>query len=243
MLTENLTVSTITWARDRKEEKLLYDSLSALSGKNIHIIAVDGGSNEEFLDSLKKFRNISVIRSSKKGLQNQVVESLNEAQLSSKYILYAESNKNDFFRNNFDSLLSMSMSIIDKDPNVGIILPSRTEKSFSTYPTFQQRSESFLNVILREFIDKKTGDFAYGPRIIVHDLIPYLDRLPKDVSWGWMTYLLIIAKKIGKSIYIVDLDLPCPENEREDTDTDRLLRLKQLKNHLQAIEEGLSFKL
>lgn len=242
MPVEKFTVSTITWARDRKEEKLVYDSLSALAGKNIHVVAVDGGSSEEFLDSLKKFRNISVIRSSKKGLQNQVVESLREAQASSRYILYTEANKSDFFRNQFDGFLSRAMNVIDKNPNTGIVLPSRTKESFSTFPEFQQRSEFFLNTVLSEFLDKK-GDFAYGPRIIASDLIPYLDQLPRDVGWGWMTYLLLITKGLGKNIHTVDLDLPCPQGERENTYADKLLRLKQLKNHIEAVEEGLKFKL
>lgn len=242
MSTENLTVSTITWARNRKEEELVYDSLSALSGKNIHVVAVDGGSSEEFLDSLKKFRNISVVKSSKTGLQNQVVESLRKAQTSSKYIFYTEANKSDFFRSHFDGFLSRAMNIVDRDPNTGIVLPSRTKESFSSYPAFQQQSESFLNTVLSEFIERGVGDFSYGPRIIVRDLIPYLDGLSRDVGWGWMTYLLLISKKLGRSIYTVDLDLPCPKDERENTYADKLLRLKQLKNHIEAIEEALNFK-
>lgn len=243
MSVEKLTVSTITWARDKKEEKDIYDSLFALSAKNIHVVAVDGGSSEEFLDSLKKFRNISVIRSSKKGLQNQVVESLREAQASSRYIFYTESNKSDFFRNQFDGFLFRAIDIMDKNPNTGIVLPSRTKESFSTFPEFQQRSESFLNTILSEFLDREMGDFAYGPRIMVRDLIPYLDRLSRDVGWGWMSYLLIIAKRLGRSIHTVNLDLPCPKDERIETDAIKLFRLRQLRNHTEGIEEGLSLKL
>lgn len=220
----------------------MYDSLSVLSSKNINIVAVDGGSSKEFLGRIKKFRNISVIRSSKKGLQNQVVESLLEAQASSRYIFYTESNKSDFFRSHLDGFLSRAMTIIDKNPNAGIVLPSRTKESFSTFPEFQQRSESFLNTILSEFIDREVGDFAYGPKIIASDLIPYLGHLLRDVGWGWMTYLLLIAKKLEKSIYAVELDLPCPRDERENTYADKLLRLKQLKNHIEGVEEGLNFK-
>lgn len=242
MPAEKFTVSTITWARDRREEDLVYDSLSKLSSKNIHVIAVDGGSREEFLDKIKTLRNISIFRSSKEGLQNQILESLNKAQTSSKYVFYTESNKNDFFKNHLDEFLSEAAKIIDKDSNVGIILPSRTEESFSTYPVFQKKSESFLNMTLNELLDKKTVDFTYGPRVIASDLIRYIGQLPKDIGWGWMTYLLFIAKKLGKNIHAVDLNLSCPQNERENTPSEKLLRLRQLKNHIQATEEGLSFK-
>lgn len=242
MSAERLTISTITWARDKKEEKSIYGSLSTLSNKNIHIVAVDGGSSEEFLNNLKNLRNISIIRSLKKGVQNQAVESLNKAQSYSEYVFYTESNKGDFFRNNLDEFLSKANSIIDKDPNAGVILPSRTKESFSTYPVFQQQSESFLNTILGEFLNKKAIDFSYGPRIITGDLIPYVGQLPRDISWGWMTYLLFVAENLGKNTYAVDLDLPCPKDERIETESDKLFRLKQLRNHIEAVEEGLKFK-
>jgi len=242
MLTENFTVSTITWARDKREENLVYDSLSTISDKNIHVVAVDGGSREEFLYRIKSLKNISVIISSKKGLQNQILESLKEAQRSNKYVFYAESNKNDFFENQLDEFIFRAMNIISKNPNTGIVLPSRTKESFSTFPSFQQQSESVLNTILSGFLGKNVKDFAYGPRIIAGDLIPYLDRLPKDIGWGWMTYILIIAKKMGMSIHAVNLDLPCPKDERVETESDKIFRLKQLRNHIEGMEEGLKFK-
>jgi hypothetical protein len=86
-------------------------------------------------------------------------------------------------------------------------------------------------------------DYTYGPRIMSSTLVSYLDRITEDVGWGWMSFLTIIAKRLGKSVHSVVLDLPCPEEERSEGEAERIFRLSQLKDHVSAMTQAMRLQL
>ena len=51
----NLSIATITWARDDKEENLLRQSLQQLATFQIPVFITDGGSNADFLNFVDSF--------------------------------------------------------------------------------------------------------------------------------------------------------------------------------------------
>ncbi len=238
---ERLVFSTVTLAKTREEEETIVRGIEMLSSKNIpSLIIVDGGSSSDFIARLGAIPRTSLVQKGG-GLFVQTKEALNKASgESSPYIFYAESNKEQFFKTSLDEFVQKAFEHMERDPNCGIVLPSRTSGSFATFPSFQREEELSLNRLLKELMGRAGDeDFAYGPRIILRDLIPYLNRASKEIGWGWMSYLLIIVNRLGKSIYTIPLELPCPEKERGETRADKLYRLEQFRNHIDGINEAL----
>lgn len=245
MSCEKLAVSTITFARNEKEENLILEGLSSLSAKKVpSIFVVDGGSRKEFLEQLKTIPKIFLISSLGDGLQNQIAESLKKAKESgAPFIFYTESNKAWFFKEKADEFIEKALNLAEKDPAFGMAIASRTPESFSTFPPFQRYEESVVNKLIADFGGlEQNGDYTYGPRIISSSLIPYLDRISGDLGWGWMSFLLIVGKRLGKNIHTVSLDLPCPPDEQKETEKDKVYRLKQFKNQVDAIYQAVTIQ-
>lgn len=241
MARENLVISTITLARSKAEGNLILNSLEMLIDKGIApIIAVDGGSDREFVEKIESLKGVSIITDKKDGLQGQIKKSLLEAKKTGyRYIFYTEPNKYDFFASQTEIFVDKTMELADNDVNFGIALPSRNQKSYTTFPPFQQYTETVTNNLISSFNGKTYGkDYAYGPRIIESSLVSYLNKIEDDLVWGWMSFLVIIAHRLGKTLHTISLDLPCPENERIETENDKVYRLKQLGDHIKAIYQA-----
>lgn len=237
MRIENLSVSTITLARNKNEAVKICDSLKVLSKHFPIVVAVDGGSSPSFLKDIRNIPHVRIL-SEKGGLVTQVKRSLQEAARENKqFILYTESNKLAFFENSLSRFLELADSYIH-DPNCGVILPCRTSDSFATFPPFQQITEGFLNLVLSKFTMSEL-DYTYGPRIISASLLSSLNEIGDDMGWGWMSDIILAAKKQNKKIIGIEVDLPCPIDERAETEKDKRHRIKQLRDHLLTIERNL----
>ncbi len=196
------------------------------------VFAVDGGSSDKFLSKAKEISNLFMVRS-EGGLVSQVKRSLNEAlKTNADYILYTESDKQLFFQDKIDAFSSLSSEILPTNP--GMILASRTQESFSTFPPFQRRAEHFLNDMLAN-ITGNVCDYSYGPRILSRDLLPHIDDLGESMGWGWMTYLVLAAHRLNKEVKNIELSLPCPPDQQGETENDKKYRLQQLQQHLYVI--------
>ncbi|MBI4226101.1 hypothetical protein HY612_03220 [Candidatus Roizmanbacteria bacterium] len=234
-------ISTITLARSTNEEKrittalgILYKNL-ARSGRQIPIVAVDGGSDISFVKKVEGILGIDVPLASEKGLFPQVLASLQWAKdRGVNAILYTESDK-VLFSERITNLLTPAEDLMHMHSNFGIILAARTPESFATYPETQRAEESTVNSLLRD-ITGLDFDFTYGPRIISADMIDHLKKLPKDIGWGWLSAAVVIAKKRGKGIYAVTMDFPCQVEDKFETESDRKYRQSQAQNHRYAID-------
>lgn len=232
-----MSCATLTFARSESEEKLIFDSLQILSKKVSCLVVVDGGSEIKFLRKIKKIPNIKLIINHGTFIE-QVKASLKEAVRRSNVVLYTESDKKYFFSNSLEQFLTRSEPYL-LDDNFGIILPSRDKQSFLSFPKFQQQTEKFLNSTISHFLKKKL-DYTYGPRIISRELVSYLDDVNKDITWGWMTYVLLKAYKNNKTIHGVELYLPDINNQKEDS-MNKIYRISQLEAHLEAFKMAQSY--
>src|SRR5688572_16435743 len=119
---KDLSIATISWARNSEEESLLRDSLGLLSSLKIPVFLSDGGSPPAFIDFLKKLSHFTPVPVKGKGLWAQAKSSVTEAlHAGSKFILYTEPDKLAFFRDDLPKMLQE----IKVDDRTGIVLASR----------------------------------------------------------------------------------------------------------------------
>ncbi len=224
-----LSVTTITWARDEQEETLLRSALSRLALMQIPVFVTDGGSGESFIEFLYSLPNFTVVQPLGKGLWNQVNSSLHATLSSNKtHVLYTEPDKLDFFTNSLENFIEEAYE------TMGIVLASRTEEAFASFPAFQQTTETSINFCCAEVIHQPF-DFTYGPFILNRKLIPFLKDLPADIAWGWRPFAFCIAHRLGYSIQEIKADNYCPVDQRQDSPKERIYRMKQLHQNIEGV--------
>jgi len=233
---DQLTVATITWARNQDEEQLMGGAMGRLAQEELPTFITDGGSVQPFMDYLHSFPHFRVLERDKPGVLAQTRRSLNAAyETGHPFILYTESDKEWFFQNQLRDFIAQAPS----DKEVGVVLAARSPASFATYPPSQQYAETVSNHLCTESFGIET-DYFYGPCILHRDLVPYLELVQSDIGWGWRPFICGIAQRLGYSIVPLITDLPCPPGQREDSQTERLHRLRQLSQNIQGLVLALS---
>lgn len=228
---KGLSIATITWARDESEEKLLRASLQQLAKLNIPVYITDGGSDERFLSFLRSFPQFHLLNTKVKGVYPQVKSSLQAAfQSGSDFILYTEPDKYDFFARYLRGMLHEAAP----GEGVGVILASRSEEGFETFPPFQQMTETTINNCCAE-ITGKLLDYTYGPFLVKRQLVSWLDLVQEDIGWGWRPYLFGVAARTGYHIEAIVNNFSCPPDQQQDNSSERLYRMRQLTQNIQGI--------
>lgn len=227
----DLSIATITWARDEAEEKLLRQSLQQLAKLQVPVFITDGGSNGGFLDFLKSYPNFILLETAARGVWAQVKNSLLKAyQSGSAFIFYTEPDKHDFFLTGLQRMLD---EVIVNERS-GIITASRPAAGFATFPAFQQMTETTINNCCTEI----TGipiDYTYGPFLINRQLVPYLNLVQEDIGWGWRPYTFVIARRLSYAIEAFTDDFSCPLSQQQDNNAERIYRMRQLTQNIQGI--------
>lgn len=228
MLNLNVSIATISWARNEQEEKLLRDSLEQLAARNIPVYITDGGSSKNFLQFLRHLKNFTVFE--EKGLWLQAGRSIKEAsKAGSKFILYTEPDKLEFFEKHLPRLLQWRIK-----ENTGVIVASRSSIAFASFPAFQQMTETTINHCCAEIIGREM-DYCYGPFLFNAQLVPLLTTLDEDCGWGWRPFLFAIAHRLGYKIESYVGEFYCPPDQREDNATERIYRMKQLTQNINGL--------
>lgn len=228
---DDISIATMTWARNEEEEKLLREAMRYLAEERMTVFVTDGGSGPSFVDFLSSFPNFQILKSDAPGVVAQTKRSLKAAyNLGTKYIFYTESDKDLFFSNKLREFLSDAPN----DDQVGVILASRSAESFSTYPESQRYAESVINHLCARIVGEQ-GDFVYGPLILNRALIPYLELMKEDLGWGWRFFIMVIAKRLGYRIIPWVADLPCPPEQQEDSQMELIHRMRQLSQNIQGL--------
>jgi hypothetical protein len=226
----DVAIATITLARDEQEEALLRKSLRQLAELQIPVYITDGGSGTGFLDFIRSFPQFTLSDAKVKGVWAQAKKSLSEAYAhGSKFIFYSEPDKADFF-----AQLPSVINDIQADEKSGIVMASRSATAFSTFPAFQQMTETTINNCCAEIIGKN-GDYTYGPFLLSGRLLPYLELVKEDIGWGWRPYTFGIAKRLGYQVDSYVGDFSCPPEQQEDTPSERIYRMRQLSQNMQGI--------
>jgi len=226
-----LAIATISWARGADEEQLLRESLAYLAVFDIPVFITDGGSGPYFINFLQSFRHFTVLKSEGRGVWAQARKSVQAAQAAgAHFILYTEPDKRDFFR---DYLLRF-ITAISTDKSTGIVLASRSEKGFATFPAFQKTTETTINQCCAEIIGKPV-DYTYGPFLLNCSLVPFFNFLPEDIGWGWRPFAFGLAHRLQYSVTPVTEDFSCPVEQRADSPTERIYRMRQLSQNIQGL--------
>jgi hypothetical protein len=228
---KDIVIATITLARDEHEEFVLRKSLEHLAELDIPVYITDGGSRMDFLQFIKSFPHFQLLPDHIRGVHPQAKNSLNAAYRSkTAFIFYTEPDKGDFFH----QLSSKIDQEIETDDRTGILLFSRSETAFATFPPFQQMTETTINNCCQELIGHAV-DYTYGPFILKSELVPYLDPVREDLGWGWRPYIFGISHRLGFNTSSFTGPFSCPPDQREDNQKERIYRMRQLSQNIHGL--------
>jgi len=227
---KQIAIATITWARDESEDALLRSSLPHLAAIGLPVFITDGGSGTGFIEFLKGFPQFSVLKTEARGVWAQAGNSARKAyEAGADYILYTEPDKKAFFEHALPNFLAE----VKPDEDAGIILASRSAAAFSTFPSFQQMTETTINNCCAE-VTSNRQDYTYGPFLMHRKLVPSLQLVQDDIGWGWRPYVFCIAQRLGYNIRNVTGEFNCPEEQKQDSAAERIYRMKQLLQNIQG---------
>lgn len=236
---DNIVVAMPVLSRTLEEARLLEAALQALARLQLPIVAADAGSHLDLIKYLETVSNLTLLRLQRgpgSALVQQVKAALAEAATrQSAFILYTEPDKKWFFEHRLCEFLEFRK----QHQNAGIIVASRDESSFSTFPATQQLTEQLTNRLLSRLFGVE-ADFLYGPLIIHSKLVSYLHLIPDDLGWGWRIFIMAVAHRLGWPLIPFEAPLPCPAEQRsEDDEKSRLYRIEQMAQNVRGVRAGL----
>lgn len=231
MDTGHASVATITLVRSDSEETLLRRSLELLACCDLPVAVADAGQSAAFAQFLRRVPGFSIVNPSEQGLVAQVQASFSvAAAFDTPFILYAEPDKELFFEQRMLPFLRAAPGQGD----VGVVLASRSPRTFDTFPPMQRYTEGVINRLAAELIGA-AGDYSYGPFLMNRSLLPFLARVDRRVGWGWRHAMFVAARKQGLRVVHVEDDYPCPRDQRCEDDAERLHRMRQLSQNIAGL--------
>lgn len=226
-----IIIATITLARNEAEETELKESLETLVSLNIPVVVADGGSTPYFLSFLDTLPGVTVLPNKTGGVWPQAKASVKAAaQMDKPFIFYTEPDKKEFFKSGLMQMIAQ----IETRQTTGVVLASRSEEAFASFPTFQQRTEATINSCCEEVTGLQT-DFCYGPFLLTKNLAPYLDLVNEDIGWGWRPYVFGVAHRLNYDLHPITGDFFCPQQQRADNPKERIYRMKQLEQNIRGL--------
>lgn len=235
MKTNDLVIATISWARNMEEEKVLRESLKELAELDVPVCITDGGSTDSFIEFLHSNPRFVICQA--KGLWPQARLSITTAmENGAKYIFYTEPDKLQFFSDHLRQMLSIEIE------EAGAVLASRSTKGFSSFPAFQQMTETSINNCCGEVIGKEM-DYCYGPFLFNSNVVPYLGVLDDNIGWGWRPFVFAIAHRLGFSVKNYEGDFICPQGQQLDDQNERIYRMKQLTQNINGLVQAATMEL
>jgi hypothetical protein len=219
----------MTLARDAGEKRALEDALGDLAACGLPVFVTDGGSDEGFVDAIRRFPDFTVCPPCTDGLWPQIERSLARAYASgARFVLYTEPDKRVFFRERLQRF------VVDAPDagEVGIVLATRDEAAMATFPPFQQYTESVINRCCTEVLGKRF-DYSYGPFLIHREVLPRLSITRREIAWGWRPYAFGIAHRLGLRVEQLEYGCACPAEQRGDSE--RVYRMQQLAQSVEGL--------
>lgn len=236
MFAGDISIATMTLARDEEEAAVLRRSLAALAALGVQTVITDGGSVPDFVEFLRGFAHFEVIESKSAGVVDQTRVSLRRAAKGSnaRFVLYTEPDKTEFFERGARAFADAA-----RTQDGGVLLAARDAESFLTFPESQRYAEGVINKLCAEQLGLD-ADYCYGPLLIERSLVGELDRLDASIGWGWRFFLFALARKSNLPLAAHVGDFPCPPEQRADSAAERFHRLRQLSQNLQGLLLGLN---
>lgn len=228
----DLSIATLSWARNNEEEWSLRTSLQALASLGLRVYITDGGSPGPFVRFLHGLPGFTVFQA--KGLWPQVKQSISAAQASgARFILYTEPDKKAFFRQHLPQMLDL----IDPGQRTGVVLASRSREGFASFPAFQQMTEETINRCCSVVTGLQT-DYCYGPFLFHAQLVPFLNTIRDDAGWGWRPYLFALAQRLGWQLDVYEGSFLCPMDQRNEDPGEKIYRMKQLTQNIVGLVQA-----
>jgi hypothetical protein len=236
---EGIAIATPTLVRDAGEGPLLRSALASLAALDLPLFVCDGGSGGDFLGYLRTLSRTTLVPPSGTGLVAQVKGSLRAAQATgARFVLYTEPDKRAFFEQKLGTFLGRA----PLDDNVGVVIAGRSSSSFATYPRTQRFAEETINRLTGEHCGVD-GDYSYGPLLLHHSIVPFIDAAGAELGWGWRHFIFAVTHRLGRKVVHIEDDLPCPDDQRVDDERERLHRLRQLGQNVNGLLAGVTFDL
>jgi hypothetical protein len=230
-----VAIATMTLVRDGGEERLLRRSMEALAGAGYPVFVSDGGSGQEFVAFLQALRGVTVVPPSSAGLVGQMRASMAAAAATGAgFVVYTESDKEKFFQ---AGLRTFTGSLHVADPP-GLVLASRSNAAFKTFPRTEQITEAAVNDLYERFFGSR-GDYSYGPFALRADLVRFVEHAADDLGWGWRHFIFAIAHRLGHGVVHQSDDYSCPADQQGEDQHERLHRVRQLWQNVRGLEAGL----
>lgn len=231
-----IVIATISWARNKKEAKIILKTLVELNKLGLPVVLTDDSQSKfPLFDKAKKLKNFRVFKAS--GLDAKVKKSFSEASRLGQFIFYTESDKLEFIRDSAQLFLDTFL----KNPK-GIWLAARLPMNFKRLPVYQEEMERFLGDSFSALTNVPNEDISYGPRIFPSSLVKYLLAVQSPIQWGWQAYLLIISHRLHLPIRIIKLNTVSPVDVQKNRDL-ILFRMEQVIDSLRGFQLGLDAKL
>jgi hypothetical protein len=145
-------------------------------------------------------------------------------------VLYTEPDKLWFFEQKLASFAGQAAD----DEGAGVVLAARSDASLATYPPFQQYTERTFNHLCGEWLGYH-ADYTYGPFVMRRPLAEHVSTVNDAVGWGWRIYAFGAAHRQGYRIAQVVDDFPCPVDQRDEEERERIHRLRQLAENIQGL--------
>ncbi|MFZ3077905.1 MAG: glycosyltransferase [Candidatus Aenigmatarchaeota archaeon] len=226
-----IIVATITWDGGISAEGgKIIKTMRELKKYGYDVITVDGGSSKETIEGMRE-SGAKIYRQKGKGIGSAMKESIRHAYDSgADAIVYMESDKYSYPKEIEKTIGPVLGGKAD------LVVPSRSAKSFLTYPPFQILTESLINASISVIL-KNFADYTYGSRTFGRKVAPYFFE-SRYSDWGVMYNPLKRLKQDGfktKAVY-VDVSFP-KEDYRKEFASAKVwrYRLKQIKQDLKPV--------
>jgi hypothetical protein len=224
----SIVIATITLARSSDEERLLARALARLAATGAPLVIADATPGPSLREKLRELSGVQLMTRQDGGLVGQVRASFEfAAALGRPFILYTEPDKEHFFEHGLEPFIRDAPDGL----GAGIVLASRSEEAFRTFPPVQRVAEGALNELCAELIGAR-GDYSYGPFLMTRELVPHVARLDSKLGWGWRPSTFLAAHRAGFTVNHVTGDYFCPPDQRREDDADRRHRLNQLSQNI-----------
>lgn len=228
---EQVAVATITWARSPAEETVLRRSLERLATNGLPVAIADRGERPAFTAFLERLPGVVVSVPATRGLVAQVQASLASAVTFDRpFTLYVEPDKELFFADAMADFVRRAPDARD----IGVVLASRSDEAFTTFPPMQRYTEGIVNHLCAELLGP-AGDYAYGPFLIARMLLPAIAALDPALGWGWRPAAFAAAQAAGLRLVHLTGDYTCPPDQRSEGDDERVHRLRQLSENIRGL--------
>lgn len=228
---QHIAIATMTLARNDRDERLLLDALQRLTLDRWRVVVCDGGSRPAFVNAVAALTGFTVVAARTPGLVGQIQASIAAARaLDFAAVLYSEPDKFEFF----DEHLVSFVADAPDDPDVGIVLAARTPASFEVFPAIQRVAEGAFNRLAAPLIGGG-ADYLYGPFLMNDALAAHVETVRADLGWGWRPFLFAEAPRLGYRVAAIERDFPCPADPGIDDRTERIHRMRQLRQNLDGL--------